>query len=123
MESVRTLPPLIPETGTLDCLVDRVVDGDTLDCLLFIPVRVRVIGMQAAETSTVKGKLVKKTVADRLTKQICTLTMHKKDQYGRALADVQMPDGKDLAQWLIAQELAVPWNGTGPRPVGSEVVI
>lgn len=109
---------LIPEQGELDCLVSRVVDADTVDTYLLVPLRVRVAGIQAAESNTEKGKLVKAKVSDRLDKQLVSLTLKGRDKYGRMLAGIRMPDGLDLAEWLIGLGLAVPWNGHGPRPAG-----
>ncbi len=109
---------LIPDTGELDCLIERVVDGDTLDVQLFVPLRVRLHGVQVAEKSTEKGKRVISLLADRLTKQTATLTLHGREKFGRHLASVRMQDGTDLAEWLIGLKLAVNWDGRGPRPVG-----
>lgn len=113
---MRTLD-LIPKTGQYDALVNRVRDGDTLDVCLLVPVTVRVFGIQAAELRTDKGKLVADVVRGRLEKQIVTLTLHGTDKYGRTLAEVSV-NGKDLGAELLAEGLAVAWNGQGPRPVG-----
>ena len=109
---------LIPETGELDALVSRVVDADTVDVCLFVPLRVRLVGIQAAESNTVKGKLAAKTLADRVTQQVVTLRLEGKDKYGRALAKMRTADGRDMADWLIGLGLAVPWDGRGIRPAG-----
>lgn len=108
---------LIPDTGELDALVDRVLDGDTYDVLLFVPLRVRLYGVQAAEKSTDKGKAVKKAVEEQIGRQIVALTLRGRDKYGRHLASVKCGE-IDLAEALKAAELAVSWDGKGPRPVG-----
>jgi endonuclease YncB( thermonuclease family) len=114
---VKTLT-IIPERGELDCLITRVVDGDTFDVALFVPLRVRLHGIQVAESNTDKGKLVIKKLTDRLTKQCATLTLKGREKFGRMLGSIRMEDNRDVAEWLIGLGLAVEWDGKGPRPVG-----
>lgn len=111
---------LIPDTGELDALVDRIVDGDTFGIQLFVPLKIRLNGVQVAEKNTEKGKRVIQVLKDRLTKQIVTLTLHGRDKYGRMLANVRMSDNRDLSEWLVGQGLAVEWDGKGPRPFGQD---
>ncbi|HYE20996.1 MAG TPA: hypothetical protein VEA69_21295 [Tepidisphaeraceae bacterium] len=110
---------LIPSHGEFDALVTRVVDGDTIDCALLVPIRIRLAGIQTAERNTDKGQLVKRMVSDRLTKQVVGLQLRGSEKFGRHLAAIAMPDGVDLGEWLIGLGLAVKWDGKGPRPVGS----
>lgn len=111
---------LIPGAGELDALVDHCHDGDTMTVLLFVPLVVRMDGVQAAELSTDKGKLAAKALADKAAHQVVTLTLHGREKYGRMLARVRLADGTDLSDWLIAQGLGVKWDGRGPRPFGKE---
>ncbi len=109
---------IIPETGEFDCLIERVVDGDTFDVLFFHRQRIRLRGVQAAEKSTVKGKMVIEKLTDLLAMRPGTATLHGTEKFGRMLASIKMEDGNDLAEWLVASGLAVKWDGRGPRPVG-----
>ena len=115
--SYRTLT-LIPETGFLDAVVNRVVDGDTLDVFLLVPQRVRLFGVQVAEKNTDKGKVVIARLKDALEKQFVALTLHGHEKFGRLLADVKSDQTGDLAKYLIEHELAVAWDGQGKRPFG-----
>ena len=39
------------------------------------------------------------------------------DKYaGRCLAQITLPDGRDLVTVLVAGQWAAPWNGLGPKP-------
>lgn len=39
------------------------------------------------------------------------ITCHKFDKYGRVLVDVKLPDGSDLATYLIKNGMALPYEG------------
>lgn len=114
---MRTLT-LVPEHGLYDAIVERVVDGDSLICHLLVPITVRLSGIQAAERSTEKGKVVKQKLGDRLNKQVVTLELKGREKFGRHMAKVSIDGIPDIGQWLIGLGLAVEWDGTGPRPVG-----
>ena len=114
---MRTLT-LVPERGLYDAIVERVIDGDSLVCHLLVPITVRLDGIQASERSTEKGKMVKKTLSDRLSKQVVTLELKGKEKFGRHMAKVSIDGIPDVGQWLIGLGLAVEWDGQGPRPVG-----
>jgi endonuclease YncB( thermonuclease family) len=79
---------LIPESGQQDAILHHVVDGDTFDVFLLVPVRVRLHGVQVAEKSTDKGKLVAAALRDRLTDKRVSLTLMGRDKYGRMMAKV-----------------------------------
>lgn len=42
---------------------------------------------------------------------------YKMDKYGRYLAEIVMPDGTNLVDFLIEQQWAAPWDGTGTKPL------
>ena len=115
---MKTLPLFPPESGDMECLVDRVVDGDTFDVCLFYPVRVRLWGVQVAEKNTEKGAAIMKSLAERLTHQVVGLKLRGRDKYGRMLASIATAAG-DLAGQLVQDGAAVAWDGTGPRPFGT----
>lgn len=80
---------------------------------------VRLWGCNAPELRTPEGKaslLVLETllaVGDKVT-----LLSHGWDKYGgRVDGQVTLKDGRDLVDTMIAAGAAVPWGGTGPKPV------
>jgi hypothetical protein len=49
---------------------------------------------------------------------VVTLKSLKPYKYGdEYMADITLPDGRDLVSLLIAEHWLAPWNGRGPRPV------
>lgn len=110
---------LIPQSGEYDALVNRVIDGDTLEVFLLVPIKVRINGIQVAEKKTEKGKSAA-AILKPIEKTVVRLTMHGTEKYGRTLAAVKSDTLGDIAAWLIGQGMGVPWDGRGARPVGSE---
>jgi endonuclease YncB( thermonuclease family) len=106
--------------------VTRVVDGDTLDLQLdlgfgvFTRQRVRLLGINAPEHNTDDGKkaidFVTAWVAEHGPQFTVRTQKDKKEKYGRYLATV-LSDTAELGQALIDAGLAVPYDGSGPRPV------
>lgn len=120
--------------------IDRVTDADTLhaehvDLGLGVKwhgptgsgVGIRVLGVNAAEKGTPAGAAARDALELRLalgTRFIgdalwVKLHTAKPDAYpGRLDAQVELEDGTDLAEWLIAEGWAAAWNGKSqPRPV------
>lgn len=102
--------------------VERVVDGDTLDVDLDLGMRVhlktrlRVAHVDTPETSTDAGKEARAYVSALLPAGApVTVSTAKPDKYGRALATVILPDGKDLASLLLDGGFAQPYEG-GAKP-------
>ena len=110
---------------TFPAVVDSVTDGDTVVChVLWRPgeeahgVNVRVEGINALELSQRFGAEAK-TFAESLVPlgtQV-TLIARRREKYGRFLAYITLPDGRDFsAEMLIAKAsdgitpLAVPYN-------------
>lgn len=98
-----------------DCVVVRVVDGDTLDVTVDLGFgistkqRVRLKGVDAPETfrpscesEREHGKAAKQFVADRCLDMRCKLvTDHGKCKYGRTIADLYPPGSEmSLAELL-----------------------
>lgn len=89
--------------------VERLVDADTVDVDLDLGMRVhmktrlRVAHVDAPERYTTEGR-----------DAIMFATGQKPDKYGRALADIVLPDGQDYARLLVDAGHAVPYEG-GPR--------
>lgn len=95
----------------------RAIDGDT------VAVRgqpVRIIGMDAPELHgrcPAEIRLARQAQA-RLAELLAggaTVRRRGRDRYGRALAVVEDAEGRDVAQVMIAEGLARPYDGRGRR--------
>ncbi|MEM4360013.1 MAG: thermonuclease family protein [Candidatus Bilamarchaeaceae archaeon] len=99
----------IPEKNReYEVVVLRVIDGDTLDVGLIVPVRVRLDGVDAPEVKTEKGanakKFVEKVLEGAKVGDV-RMVMVGKDKYGRVLGTVEVR-GKDLGEMLIEEGMA-----------------
>ena len=105
-------------TWTIPARVDRVVDGDSLVChLRFLPGRelhgehVRLAGVNAPELHHKGGAAAKAFVEELLPPgSEVTLVASQKEKFGRLLARVQLADGRDLADLLLAAGHAGPYT-------------
>lgn len=97
----------------------RVVDGDTLDLeldlgfSLRLKQRVRLVGVDAAETRTLdlaekeRGLSAKAFVAEWVERNAPLIARTSKDdKYGRMLADLIAPDGTSLCSLLLSTGFA-----------------
>ena len=95
----------------------RAIDGDTI---AVGAERIRVMGLDAPELRARCPRELRlaRRARDRLAVHISTgiqLEPHGRDRYGRLLAVVRDRSGRDVAQLLIAEGLARPYDGRGPR--------
>lgn len=102
--------------------VERVVDGDTilarcdLGWHVSLTTYVRIYGINAPEVDTDAGKAARDFVKEQLPVGTpITVVSHKllgaTEKYGRALASVTLPSGRDLATVMLETECAVPYEG------------
>jgi endonuclease YncB( thermonuclease family) len=117
--------------------IRNVVDGDTVDSTLIrlvdigfnitntvtLPMRLRLARINAARSSSAKGKRAKELVIARTADVDLHITTMKSYKYGgpedkmsEYMAEVTLPDGANLSDLLVAQGLATYWDGSGPRP-------
>jgi micrococcal nuclease len=108
---------MIP-TWTYDATVEHVVDGDTFDVAIDLGfrltqrTRVRLHHVDTPERGTPAGTAATARVRDLLPIGCrVVLRTSKPDKYGRSLAVVCLPDGRDLATVLVAEKHAVPYEG------------
>ena len=117
------------------CEVTRVVDGDTIDCVLDLgfsilhKCRVRLYGIDTPESSTrdldekARGKLASKFLEDSINngKQVILRSELKdsKGKYGRVLGSVVVDD-LDINQAMVTQNLAVKYFGQSKSDVEAE---
>lgn len=96
-------------TFTYAAVVERVVDGDTFDVDLdlgmhvHVKARLRLEHIDAPEMKTPEGQAARAAVEAKMpVGTAVTVATQKPDKYGRALATVQLPNGTDLASWMLA---------------------
>lgn len=111
---------LPPRSGTHRVQPLGVTDGDTLRVAYLLEDTVRLFGVNAPESRgpTRDAGLAARNFLEMLvmTGQPLTLDIVGREKYGRCLAKVYLPDGRDVAHVLTANGLAVAWDGHGPRP-------
>lgn len=117
------------------CEVTRVVDGDTIDCILDLgfsilhKCRVRLYGIDTPESRTrdldekARGKLASKFLEDSIKNgEEVILRSELKDskgKYGRVLGSIVVDD-LDINQAMVEQNLAVKYFGQSKTDVEAE---
>tara|TARA_Y100001951_G_C11290917_1_gene272104 strand:+ start:1823 stop:2251 length:429 start_codon:yes stop_codon:yes gene_type:complete len=120
------------------CEVTRVVDGDTIDCVLDLgfsilhKCRVRLYGIDTPESRTrdldekARGKLASKFLQESIDDgDEIVLRSELKDskgKYGRVLGSIVV-DGLDVNQAMVAQNLAVKYFGQSKDDVEAEHMV
>lgn len=114
-------------------LITTVIDGDTIGAVvrrdagfntwISFPVRLRLNRVNAPKASSVKGRLATARVRELTADVPVLVTTLKPYKYsgpahttGEWMAEVTLPDGRNLSDLLVAEQLAVFWDGQGPRP-------
>jgi endonuclease YncB( thermonuclease family) len=113
-------------------LIVKVIDGDTVDALVTrdlgfggkvtFPVRLRLNRINAPKVSTIAGRKTRARVLELMAGpvDVTTVKTYKyggpDDQVGEYMAEITLPDGSNLSDLLVAERLAVPWDGEGTRP-------
>ena len=112
--------------GDVGRVID-VYDGDSLTVLCSLGgelwrVSVRLRGVDCPE---MRGRgprertaaiAVRDAVRAKCVDAICQLYAHGNDKYGRLIADVELPDGRDLAQFLLDAKLGRAYAGAARAP-------
>jgi endonuclease YncB( thermonuclease family) len=65
-------------------------------------VRIRIDGIDAPEICQAGGRAARSALASRVARRTVTLDIRRHDDYGRAIASVQI-DGEDTAGWMVDQ--------------------
>lgn len=113
------------EVSKEDGVVQKIVDGDTLDVMQAGEVvRVRLIGIDTPETVDPRkpvqcfGAEASQHVKDLLADNLVTLEFDESqgstDKYGRTLAYVILPDGKNLAEEMLRDGFAYEYTYSKP---------
>jgi endonuclease YncB( thermonuclease family) len=97
-------PLMPPITSVFFSPVISTLDGDTIDVIHNTrPERIRLSGTDCPEKGQVYGNNAKHTASALVFGKEVTLQTHGKDNYGRTLAEVLLPDGMNLNQELVKQ--------------------
>jgi micrococcal nuclease len=118
-----------PDSFVYNATLDRIIDGDTLDCVLDLGFsvklhkqRIRLAGIDTPESRInikryphrAKEKVMGKAAKERL-KELCTgkfkVKSLGKGKYGRILGIPYTEDGKDICQILISEDHAIEYHG------------
>lgn len=111
---------------TYRAVMARVVDGDTvivdLDLgrgLWLRKAKHRLAGCNARESDDPGGPEARDNLAALLpVGSTVTLRSLKPYKYGdEYMAEIVLPDGRELVPLLIAEHWAAPWDGRGERPL------
>jgi endonuclease YncB( thermonuclease family) len=124
----------VTDTGWLwpNSVITNVVDGDTFDArvrrdmgfggVVEFVVRLRLNRINAPAKSTPAGAAARMALAPLVDGQFLIETV-KPYKYGGPgsspgewMAEVTLPSGVNLSDWLVSQGHAIPWDGTGTRP-------
>ena len=112
-----------PDAFVYNAILDRIVDGDTFDCILDLGFdvklhkqRVRLHGIDTPESRTrdLAEKKLGLAAKERL-KELCVgnfkIKSLGKGKYGRILGIPYTEDGEDICQMLIDEGHAVEYHG------------
>lgn len=106
-----------PVNNYFKALVKDVIDGDTIECLIALPLdvflksHVRLYGVNTEELKSKSKKALdaKEYMLTTLLNKNVTLNVYGKEKYGRILADVYL-DAELINQTLITNGLAVEYK-------------
>lgn len=94
-----SLPLLLPSVHakTLAGKVVGVTDGDTITVLVEQhPVKVRLHGIDSPESHQAYGTQAKKFTSKMAFDKMAKVIVHDRDQYGRTVGEIILPDGNNL---------------------------
>lgn len=106
----------------------RVIDGDS-----FVAVVSRDLGFNGTATfqqklrlnrincppvATARGKAARDAVVGLVSGSLMIRTVGPYKYGDEWMAEVYLADGRNLSDVLVSEDLAVYWDGTGPRPGG-----
>ena len=82
--------------------VTRIIDGDTVEILLnSSPIIVRLNGIDAPEKDQMFGTRARQVVSELAFGKQVGLILHERERYNRIVADVILPDGRNLSHELV----------------------
>jgi endonuclease YncB( thermonuclease family) len=105
------------EDNRYDCLVLRVIDGDTFEAIVELgfgvaqKFKVRLDGIDTPEKNTDEGVAAKEFVRSLIEGKTVLLQDAGHEKYGRARAAVYLEDGTDLTELLIKERMGKEYHG------------
>ncbi|HEY1603523.1 MAG TPA: thermonuclease family protein, partial [Pirellulales bacterium] len=101
---------LLPVPAVAEEFTGKVVaitDGDTIKVLRDREeIKIRLEGIDCPESHQAFGNKAKQATSDLAFGEIVTVQAKGKDRYGRVLADIILPDGKNLSRELVRSGFA-----------------
>jgi micrococcal nuclease len=97
--------------------VENVVDGDTIDVSIDLGFktntrqRMRLARIDTPERGQPGYASARDFVRDATAGKVVTIRTETVSKWGYYLANVTLPDGKDLSDTLLAAQLAKPYDG------------
>jgi len=89
-------------------LVVKITDGDTIQVLHDgKPERIRLVGIDCPERGEPYSEQATQLTSDLAANQTVTIRPETTDRYGRTVAAVILPDGRDLSQELLRAGMAI----------------
>jgi micrococcal nuclease len=96
-----------PSAEDFTAKVVGVHDGDTITVLQGrTQVRIRLHGIDCPESRQAFGTRAKQLTSELVFGQVVTIRPRTRDRYGRTVAEIVLPDGRDLSQELVRAGLA-----------------
>ena len=93
---------VLAQNTTFTAIVVGVGDGDTITVLRGdVPIRIRLWGIDCPESGQAFGKTAKQFTADLAYGKVVTVRVRDVDRYGRQVADIILPDGKNLNHEIV----------------------
>jgi endonuclease YncB( thermonuclease family) len=115
-------------------LATRIVDGDTFDALVRrdlgfggscqFPIRLRLNRINTQPAKTALGVAATQRAKElMIVGPVLAIDTYRTYKYGGGevpewMAEVTLPDARNVSDVLVAEGLALYWDGTGPRPGG-----
>lgn len=95
------------DSGEFQGKVVSITDGDTITVLHDgVPERIRLHGIDCPEKKQAFGTRAKQFTGELAHEKTVTLRTHGKDRYGRTIAEVILPDGRNLNHEIVRAGLA-----------------
>lgn len=106
--SIGLTLPLAAQTheASLTGTVSQVVDGDTFKLVGLTP-SIRIWGLNAPETNQTGGSAATRTLRQLIESKDLTCKIQDIDRYGRIVGQCTLPDGRDIAEQMIKQGVAI----------------
>ena len=102
---------------TYSAIVERVIDGDTIDVSIDLGfkishrIRLRLAGIDAAEVSSERGKVTRDMLRATLDGRRVKITTYSPDKYGRYLAEVWVESEVSINRQLIDNGVVKAYSG------------